>query len=315
MGDDPWFNKLKKAATELSPRDGAELASETVRKNPSPDISAAAYGLLGTCLTNQQNFREAECAFYLSTVSWKRADKPKVFGAELLTMLAKLYREAGRFDKAIALLEAKRVQCESETDSAKVAVNIATALADPANSQWNLKKAVEYCQENLPFLTDDFSYEQAATDVIVFAAAEDEDLFQATELASIFSNWKARFRTSKPGTVWYGRQLWLEGLIHRRLGDFEIASTFIGEARREFESLDSPLLVALAGLDLALIELKLGRARKAAELCGQTFPVLKVLGRKTQEIVAVRTLQTALTVNEITEASIRAARRELMALP
>lgn len=73
----------------------------------------------------------------------------------------------------------------------------------------------------------------------------------------------------KPITIPKATLTWIEGLLHARLGISRIAERRLERARASFRSLEEPVDLLLASLDLALLYLQEGEKEKLAKLSSE----------------------------------------------
>ncbi len=221
-----------------------------------------------------------------------------------LGQMAFLRVDQHRFGEARQYAERAVEICRTMAERRRLSLAL-TDLAMVCLGDSKLSKAIRCIREALEGLDPSDPGYRPALMTLVLALCESPD----GDLEEIF-HWLEEARgEDPPGSFNESKFCWLEGLAHRRAGDYDTAEACLRRAFGSFSALGVGTDAALCCFDLALVYLDQGCAEKARRLAGELFPVFRSLRFNREETTALMIFRRAAENNALSADVVNGVRR------
>ncbi|MEM1203761.1 MAG: hypothetical protein AAGN66_11080 [Acidobacteriota bacterium] len=263
----------------------AERAVDIARKAPAEVSTEAvwrALAIYGGALRFAERFVESKAA---ALASWSalHAGRPvsRADEAELCGRLAFLLRDLRECEEAKVMADRKVQLAQSPQEKAKALLDLCLVLWDAGDADWasireNGRRALALLDP-----VQEPAYYRAALQMVLVGSAEDETFAEAGLEALLRQYCKEE--TAQPGSYGYANQLWIVGLVTRRLGQADQARGAFQEAQSIFLSLSNHVRAAVVTMELAILELESGRNAEVLRLAGELFPFFQAVRHRSRE--------------------------------
>ncbi len=227
-----------------------------------------------------------------------------------LERMAFLWRDQHRFGEARKYAERAVEICRTMADHRRLSMAL-IVLAMVCLGERSLSKAIRYIREALEGLDPSDRGYRPAVMTLVMALCESPD----GDLEEIF-HWLEEARADDPpGSFNESKFLWLEGLVNRRAGDYDLAEECLHSAFGSLSALGVGTDAALCCFDLALVYLDQGCAEKAKRLAGELFPVFRALRFNRAEASALMIFRRAAENNALSADVVHGVKAEVGRIP
>ncbi|MCG8458560.1 MAG: tetratricopeptide repeat protein [Holophagales bacterium] len=235
------------------------------------DTQASAYSVLGSALRANGNLQEAEQAYRRAM---QRARRPAV-RADALQRLARLLGELGKLEAALrAAEEAVRIFRNQPDDQIADSRSLATATVmrgwvhlENGSHQEALADFSEGLQLADPVRerrTYDSALQNTAYLLLSYGSVDD-----LSDLLNLVRALRRRYSNSRHRVVPRYQLLWLEGLLHSRLGLDRRAEKLMLRARDGLASKGQLRQVLQVSLDLLRLYLEWGEPAQVEQICSE----------------------------------------------
>ncbi|MCP4664281.1 MAG: tetratricopeptide repeat protein [bacterium] len=227
-----------------------------------------------------------------------------------LGRMAFLRLDQHRFGEARKYAERAVEICRTMAERRRLSLAL-TDLAMVCLGERKLSKAISYIREALEGLSPSDRAYRPAVMTLVMALCESPD----GDLDEIF-HWLGEARgEDPPGSFNESKFRWLEGLAHRRAGDYDLAEACLRSAFGSLSALGVGTDAALCCFDLALVYLDQGCAEKAKRLAGELFPVFRALRFNREEASALMIFRRAAENNALSAEVVHGVKAEVGRIP
>jgi len=272
--------RLAQLALEVANRLGAaEHGRRTLE-----DLRSKAWGYIANCRRLRSDYAAVPEALQAAADHLERGTGDERDRAVLLRFTGSYLVDTGRDEQATAVcFHGQEVAAELKDTHLEVEHLVLTAKARWLSTDWDdafgiLRKAA---RRHRPEQDPRFALILATT----LALFESELGHPRRALAA--------FRRPEPsllsrlGRMDLGRFAWGEAMIHRRLGDLDLAVALLSEGRQAFVDSPSPVIYGCATLDLADIHLDVGQSGHARALAAEAFPLFALQGLEREMLDAL----------------------------
>ena len=278
------------AIAVLERLDPAEIGAQ--RK---ADLQAAAWGTLGNVKRLASDFEGSRRAF---NEAWRILDTgtgDPLQAANVLVLEAGYVRDIGEFETAEAALE-EALEIYRAAGDAHLQGRTLLKMGD-AIGQIHPERGLAHIGKGLPLI------DRTVEPRLELCAAHDlawftNDCGRPKEALAVLD--RARPLYQQFPDKWTQLRLhWLEGRIARNLGDLAGAEHILRQLWEELRARDLNHELVLVSIDLAEVLAAKGEPNRAAELIGQSYPILVSWGLHRDALAAWLVLQDALDQGRI----------------
>lgn len=269
------------------------------------DLRAKAWAYLATGWRLRRDFARAEEAFSRADaflVQGTRESRPRIY---LLTLRAALLSDQHRDLEAAALLE-QAVAGFHGHDSALAYGRVLTQLAAARWQMGEISEAIRRAEESLGVLPCEALRSSTRLDLATYALGAGD--LEAAE------RWLGSLPEDTDGP-WRARAVWVAARLARAREQPERAAELLTEARRALAREGLGWEMALASLDLALLELGRGRTGRVREILDEALPLLMTQGAPCEIFAALKLVYQALARDQLTQGLLTEAARRLERIP
>lgn len=270
-------------------------------------LQAYAWAFVGNALRVTNRLREAGAAFERSHALWDSAPPPADPGpldaSRRLDLEASLRRGQRRFEEALALLARAEAACFSKIGRAHILLNVAYTWDQMERPE----EALAVLGRVAP-LVDARTEPRQAFALLYNTAGSLARLGRPEEAEALLPKVRA-LAEGLGNVVDLIRVVWLEGYTAGALGRAEEGIAALEQVRRGFNAREMPYDAALAGLDLAELLLREGRAAGVRRLAEEMVAAFRAQGVEREALAALEAFREAAIRERVTaELARRVAR-------
>lgn len=316
------FNLLRtksRIVGRRDPRRGVQIADLALKSLDAVDEMAIGSGRLAcwkaqgwAWLANARalanDLRGAEQGISAAERFLQLGDRDPLAEGDVALFKAALRRDQRRFAEAWELLE-QSAELYKQVERQDLVGTVLIAKATVRYEEGDALGAIPFLQEALVRMdegTDGF-LKLALYHNLVTAYAETGQYSQALELLP-----QTRHLASIWGKGYYEIRLrWVEGIILRGRGQFELAETALVEAREQFTRFGDLIGAALVCLDLAALFYRQNRLSDVERLTATMVPIFGALQQHREAYAALTLFQRAVEEHNLTNVVIEQARKSV----
>ena len=276
------------------------------------DLCAEAFAELGNAYRLNHRFAEAEKEFGRALDSLEEGTGSPLLKAQVLDLQASLRSSQRRLEDALTLLDRAHTLYLEAGDPHLAGRTLIKKgfstyyLGHPREAVGLLEKGRRLLDPNRdPGLQDSSALN------IIYALTGCGEYGRASERL-LRSGLRQAF-ASEPLNLLKLR--WVEGSIHAGCGRLGQAERIFDEVRREFLRLDQVYDAALVGLELAAVQLRLGRTGEVLRLAEEMFDTFEELEVEREAAKALYFIREACRLQVVTVAMVEGVRGFLERLP